>query len=85
MDVLDGYRRLIHQNADGQRQSAQRHHVDRLPAEPQGHQGCHQRQRDVQQDDECARQSRRNKRIIRPTSKAPSAPSPTIPHIARVT
>ena len=31
------------------------------------------------------RQSRRNNRIIRPTSTAPSAPSPTTPQMARVT
>ena len=54
VDVLDFHGRLVHQNANGQRQPAQGHHVDRLPAQPERDHGRHQRQRDVQQDDDRA-------------------------------
>ena len=50
VDVLDLDRRLIDQDADRQRQAAERHQVDRLPGRPQGHHGPHQGQRDVEHD-----------------------------------
>ena len=54
VDVLDLHGRFIHQDADGQRQSAQGHQVDRLPGKPERDHGRHQRQRDIQQDDDRA-------------------------------
>ena len=85
VDVLDLDGRLVHQDADGQRQAAQRHQVDRLAGEPERDDGRHQRQRDVQSTTTSAlRQSRRKSSIIRPTSTAPRAPSLTTPqHGAR--
>ena len=86
VDVFDLHRRLIHQNADGQRQSAQGHQVDRLPGEPERDHGRHQRQAGCSTRRSIAlRQSRRNSKIIRPTSTAPNAPSLTTPQMARVT
>ena len=37
VNVLDLDRRFVDQNADRQRQPAQRHQVDRLPGQPQRH------------------------------------------------
>ena len=51
MDVLHLDGRFIDQDADGQRQPAQRHEVDRVPRQPQGEDAAQQRQRDVEDDD----------------------------------
>ena len=74
VDVLDGHGRLVHQDADGQGQSAQGHQVDRLPAEPQGHHGRHQRQGDVQQDDQRAPPVAQEQQDHQPHQQGPQHP-----------
>ena len=54
VDVLDLDGRLVHQDADRQRQPAQRHQVDRLAGEPKCHQGPGDGQGDVQDHDDRA-------------------------------
>ena len=54
VDVLDANRRLVHQDAHGQRQPAQSHDVDGLPGQPQGQHRAHQRKRNVDDDDQGA-------------------------------
>ena len=54
VDVLDLDGRLVHQDADRQRQAAQRHQVDRLARQPQADDGRQQRERDVEHDDDHA-------------------------------
>jgi hypothetical protein len=54
VDVLHGDRRLVHEDAHGQRHAAERHEVDVLPGDPQGERGGEQRQRDVDDHDEGA-------------------------------
>jgi hypothetical protein len=48
VDVLDGDRGLVHQDADRQGQPAQRHQVQRQSARPQGQKGREQGEGDVQ-------------------------------------
>ena len=54
VDVLDLDGRLVDQDADGQRQAAEGHEVDRLAREPQGHQRPADRERDVEDHDDDA-------------------------------
>ena len=54
VDVLDLDGRLVDQDADRQRQAAQRHEVDRLPGEPERHERPAERERDVEHDDDDA-------------------------------
>ena len=54
VDVLDGDGRLVDEDADGQRQPAERHDVDRLPGDPQREQGRGDGERDVEHDDDGA-------------------------------
>ena len=51
LDILDGHRGVIHQDADSQCQPAQRHHVDRLAQQLQADQRDKDRQRDRDRDD----------------------------------
>ena len=52
--VLDLDRRVVHQNADRQRQPAQRHHVERLVQDVEHDDGGQDRQRDRRDDDQGA-------------------------------
>src|SRR5712672_4314885 len=52
VDVLDGDRRLVDQDADGQRQPAQGHDVDRLTRYPERRHRREDRERNVQDHDE---------------------------------
>ncbi len=54
LDVLDGDRRIIDQDADGERQPAQRHDVDRLPDRAEGEDRAQDRERDRDGDDQRA-------------------------------
>ncbi len=54
VDVLDLDGRLVDQDADGKRQSAQSHEVDRLAGEPERHESAADRERDVEDDDDHA-------------------------------
>ena len=54
VDVLDLDGGFIDQDADGQRQPAQGHQVDRLPGEPQRHERAAECERDVEHDDDDA-------------------------------
>ena len=75
VDVLDLDRRLVDQNADRQRQAAQRHQVDRLPGDPQRQHGSHQRQRNVEHDDQRASPvAQEQTRIIRPDENRAEQP-----------
>ena len=51
VDVLDRDRRLVDEDADGQRQAAERHDVDRLPGAPQRDDRRQQRERNRDDDD----------------------------------
>ena len=42
VDALDGHRRFVDEHADGQRETAQRHDVDRLTRHPEAHDGGQQ-------------------------------------------
>ena len=82
VDVLDRDRRLIHQNADRQRQAAERHQVDRLAGEPERHECRDERERNVQHDNDHANASRAgtpapSARPARPRP-APRMPAPFI-------
>ena len=52
VDVLDGDGRVVDQDADRERETAERHHVDRLPEQRQRDQGTENRQRYRHGDDE---------------------------------
>ena len=52
VDVLDLDRRLVDQDADRQRQAAQRHDVDRVARQVQDDDRPQERQRDVEHDDD---------------------------------
>ena len=54
MDVFHGDGRLIHEDANGERETAERHQMDVLPADPQRERGGQERERDVDDDDERA-------------------------------
>ena len=54
VDILDLDGGLVDQDADGQRQAAQGHQVDRLAGEPEGHDGAAEGERDVEHDDDDA-------------------------------
>ena len=54
VDVLNLDSGFVDQDADGQRQAAQGHQVDRLPGEPHGHQRATQCDWDVKHDDDDA-------------------------------
>jgi hypothetical protein len=54
MDVLDSHGRLIHENADGERQPTQCHNVHRLSGKPQSYQRRQQRERDRDHHDQSA-------------------------------
>ena len=54
VDVLDLDGGFIDQDADGQRQAAQGHQVDRLPGEPHRHQRAAECEGDVEDDDDDA-------------------------------
>ena len=54
VDVLDLDGRLVDQDADGQRQAAEGHQVDRLAREPERHERPADRERDVEDDDDDA-------------------------------
>ncbi len=54
VDVLDRDRRLVHQNADRERQTAERHDVDRLAGGPQQDHRAQQGERNVHDDDQRA-------------------------------
>ena len=53
VDVLDLHRRIVHQDADGQRKTAQRHDVDGLAQRTQRDQRHQNRQRNRHGNDEC--------------------------------
>ena len=57
VDVLDGHRRLVDEDADRQRHAAQRHDVDRVARHPEPEQRPEQGERDVGDDDDHAPQS----------------------------
>ena len=54
MRVLDLHRRVVHQDADGQRQASQRHHVDGLAQQAQDADGSQNRKRNRDTNDERA-------------------------------
>ena len=54
MDVLDLDGGLVHQDADGERQAAERHDVDGLAGGPEQDHGAQQGERDVQHHDQGA-------------------------------
>ena len=54
VDVLDLDGGFVDQDADGQRQAAQGHQVDRLAGQPQRHQRAAEGERDVEHDDDDA-------------------------------
>jgi hypothetical protein len=54
VDVLDDDRGHVHEDADGQGQAAQGHDVHSLAGNPQRRRRAHQRQRNVQHDDQSA-------------------------------
>ena len=56
MDVFNRHRRFIHQDANGERQPAERHDVDRLPGQPQPDQRREQRKWNCHHDNQCAPQ-----------------------------
>jgi hypothetical protein len=88
VNVLDRHRRFVHQNADRQRQAAQRHQVDRLPGDPQRQHRRHQRQRNVQHHDQRAAPVAQEQQNHQPDQHAPSSPSVTTPrppgHVRRL-
>ena len=51
VDILDGNGGVVHQNADGERQAAKGHYVQRLAGAPKRHQRRKYRQRDRSGDD----------------------------------
>ncbi len=75
MRVLDLHRRIVHQDADGERQPAERHHVDRLAEQTEDRDRRQDRQRNRDADDQRAapaaekqqdheaRQQRRDQRL----------------------
>ena len=54
VDVLDLDGGFVHQDADGERESAERHDVDGLPGGPQQNHRAQQRERNVEHDDQRA-------------------------------
>ena len=75
VDVLDLDGRLVHQDADRQRQAAQRHQVDRLPGQPQGDHGAPSRaKRDVQHDDDHAPPVAQEQQHHQPGQDGPEQP-----------
>ena len=66
VDVLDLDRRLVHQDADGQRQPAQGHDVDRVPGQVEHDDRAQERQRDVEHDDDHGPQVAKEKQDHQP-------------------
>ncbi len=54
VDVLDLHRRVVHQDADGEREPAQRHHVERLAQRREPHDRAQDGERNRRDDDERA-------------------------------
>ena len=73
--VLHLHRRVVHQNADGQREAAQRHRVDRLAEQAQNDSEVRIDSGIEMQTISVLRQLPRNSRIIRPVSSAAVTPS----------
>ena len=79
VDVLDLDGRLVDQDADRQRQSAQGHDVDRVARQVQDDDRSQQRQRDVEHDDDHGPEVAEEQQDHQPGQPAPSAPStPTL-------
>jgi hypothetical protein len=53
LDIFDGHSGVIHQDADRQRQSAERHDVDGLVQETEADDGPQNRERNGNGDDRC--------------------------------
>ena len=86
VDVLDRDRRLVDQDADRQRQPAERHQVDRLPGDPEREQRGEQRERDVEHDDERAPPVAQEQQHHQPGEDRAERRLPCVsPRIARVT
>ena len=82
MDVLDFHRRIVHQNADCERQPAQRHHVDRVAHRFKMMSDVRIESGIEMQTISVLRQLPRNSRIIKPVRTAAIAASFTTPLIA---
>ena len=74
VDVFDGDRGVVDQDADGEREAAQRHHIDGLADRRQRDERGEDRQRDRTVMISVERQLPRNSRIIRPVSVAAIIP-----------
>ena len=83
VDVLDFHRRVVHQNADRQRQAAQRHHVDGLAQQLRARSATSESTSGIEmQTISVLRQLPRNSRIISPVSTAAISASRSTPLIA---
>ena len=80
--VLDLHGGVVHQDADGESQAAQRHHVDRLSQQAQNRQARRGSTSGIEmQTIKVLRQLPRNSRIIRPVRPAAISASRTTPSI----
>ena len=82
VDVLDGHRRLVDEDAHREREPAQGHEVERLAQHPERGDRAQHRSGIEVATIKVERQLPRNSRIIRPVSAAAIRPSRTTPPIA---
>ena len=85
VDVLNLDGGFIDQDADGQRQAAQGHQVDRLPGEPHRHQRAAKCEGDVEDDDDDAPPVAEEEQHHQPGQDGAQAPSVTRLRTALVT
>ena len=75
MRVLDLHRRIVHQDADGERQPAERHHVDGLAEQAEDRDRRQDRQRNRDADDQRAAPAAQEQQDHQARSAAPRSAS----------
>ena len=85
VDVLNLDRCLVHENTNRQCQTSKCHQIDCMAADPESDHRGHDRQWNVEDDDQRAAPVAENSSTIRPVRTAPKEPSMNKLRIARVT